>query len=151
MKLLLSLLITLAVGSIAGIATASSIGTWYAALNKPFFNPPNWIFAPVWTTLYIFMGIALFLIWRLPASPARNKALPIFYAQLALNFAWSFIFFNFHQTGAAFAEILLMWAAIVITIRHFYALQKAAAWLLVPYLLWVSFASVLNFSIWQLN
>lgn len=151
MKLLFSLIITLAVGGIAGFATATAISTWYATLNKPFFNPPNWLFAPTWTLLYILMGIALYLVWRLPASVMRNKAMGTFFAQLALNFAWSFIFFGFHQIGFALLEILLMWAAILITINQFAKLQKTAALLLVPYLLWVSFATVLNFSIWHLN
>jgi len=151
MKLLYSLLITLAVGGIAGFATATAIGTWYTTLNKPFFNPPNWLFAPAWTTLYILMGVALYLVWRLPASPMRNKAMTTFFAQLALNFAWSFIFFGAHQIGFALVEIMLLWLAILITINQFAKLQKTAALLLVPYILWVSFATVLNFSIWHLN
>jgi len=150
MKLFLSLLITLAVGGVAGFATASAIGTWYAALNKPLFNPPNWLFAPVWTLLYILMGIALYLVWRLPAQ-VRKKALVLFFAQLALNFVWSFIFFAFHQIGVAFVEIVLLWLVILITINQFAKLQKAAALLFVPYILWVSFAAVLNGSIWFLN
>ncbi len=151
MKLFLSLLITLAVGGVAGFATASAIGTWYATLNKPYFNPPNWLFAPVWTLLYILMGIALYLIWRLPAAQVRKKAMMLFFAQLALNFAWSFIFFTFHQIGFAFVEIVLLWLVILITINQFAKLQKTAALLLLPYILWVSFAAVLNGSIWFLN
>jgi tryptophan-rich sensory protein len=150
MKLFLSLLITLAVGGVAGFATASAIGTWYATLNKPFFNPPNWLFAPVWTLLYILMGIALYLVWRLPAQ-LRKNAMILFFAQLALNFAWSFIFFTFHQIGIAFVEIVLLWLVILMTINQFAKLQKTAALLLVPYILWVSFAAVLNGSLWFLN
>ena len=151
MKLFLSLLITLAVGGVAGFAPANAIDTWYLHLNKPSFNPPNWIFAPVWTLLYIMMGIALYLIWKLPKSPVRNRAMILFFIQLTLNFFWSLIFFNLHQTGLAFVEIVALWLAILLTMRAFAPLSKPSGWLLFPYLLWVSFASVLNFSIWQLN
>lgn len=151
MKLFYSLLITLAVGGIAGFATATAIGTWYAHLNKPSFNPPNFVFAPVWTMLYIFMGIALYLVWKLSASAVRNRAMVVFFVQLLLNFFWSLIFFNMHQTGWALIDIILLWLSILLTMRAFAPLSKTAGWLLFPYFLWVSFASVLNFSIWQLN
>ena len=151
MKLFLSLTITLAVGGIAGFATATAIDTWYIYLNKPSFNPPNSLFAPVWTILYILMGIALFLVWKLPKSNLRNRAMTIFFIQLALNFLWSFIFFNMHQVGWALIDILLLWIAIILTMFAFAPLSKTACWLLLPYLLWVSFASVLNYSIWHLN
>ena len=151
MKLFFSLLITLAVGGIAGYYTASSIGTWYAGLNKPSFNPPNWIFGPVWTILYILMGIALYYVWSLPVSKSRNIALIIFFVQLALNFIWSIIFFNLHQMGWAFIDIILLLCFIAATMFLFNQLSKPAAWLLLPYLLWVSFALVLNFALWQLN
>ena len=151
MKLFFSLIITLAVGGIAGFATATSIGTWYAQLNKPSFNPPNSLFAPVWTILYILMGIALYLIWKQPASAKRNAPMLLFFIQLFLNFLWSFIFFNMHQIGWALADIILLWIFILLTMRAFAPLSKAAGWLLFPYFLWVTFASVLNFSILQLN
>ena len=151
MKLFLSLVITLAVGGIAGFATATAISTWYVHLNKPSFNPPNVVFAPVWAMLYIFMGIALYLVWKLPASTARNIAMRIFFVQLLLNFIWSIIFFNMHQLGWALIDIILLWLFIFLTMRTFVPLSKPAGWLLFPYFLWVSFASVLNFSIWQLN
>ena len=151
MKLFISLLITLTVGGISGYATANSIGTWYATLNKPPFNPPNWLFGPVWTLLYVLMGIALYLVWRLPASSAQKTALAVFGFQLLLNFLWSFIFFKFHFIGWALLEIIVLWGAILLTIIVFSHLSKTSSWLLLPYLLWVSFASFLNYTLWNLN
>lgn len=151
MKYLYAIAITLITGAVAGIVTASEVGSWYAALQKPSFNPPNYLFGPVWTALYILMGIALALVWRKPASPSRNRAMKFFFAQLLLNFLWSFIFFYFHLTGWALVEIIILWVFIFITIILFYGQSKAAAWLMVPYILWVSFATVLNTAIWQLN
>jgi translocator protein len=150
-KLIFSILITLAVGAVSGFATAHNIDTWYPTLNKPWFNPPNWIFAPVWTLLYILMGVALYFIWRMPSSPKRNAAMFIFFAQLLLNFLWSFIFFYFHAIAAALADIILLWTAIFIMILLFSRLKASATWLMIPYLCWVSFAMVLNISILQLN
>jgi translocator protein len=150
-KLILALVITLSVGGIAGYATANAIGGWYATLVKPSFNPPNNIFAPVWTLLYIMMGIALYLIWKQPVSKKRNIALLFFGIQLFLNFWWSILFFNYHQLGWAFVEIIAMWVFIIVTIFAFAPLSKTAAWLLVPYVSWVSFASILNYAIWRLN
>jgi benzodiazapine receptor len=151
MKLLYALVTTLGVGSIAGIATASSIGNWYEHIAKPTFNPPNWLFAPVWTVLYIMMGIALFLIWKQTPSPEKSKALTVFAIQLFLNFIWSFIFFNFHQIGLALIDIILLWIFIVISIYKFRLFNKTACYLMVPYLIWVSFATVLNAAIFRLN
>jgi translocator protein len=151
MKLVLSLIITLAVGFVAGFATAESIDTWYGQLNKPSFNPPNSVFAPVWTLLYILMAVSLFLVWRRPASPERNRAMLLFFIQLALNFAWSFIFFYYHKIGLALADIILLWIFLFITIFAFRKFSIAASWLLVPYLAWVSFATILNMSIFKLN
>lgn len=150
-KLVSSLAITLVTGALAGIATANAIDTWYATLNKPSFNPPNWLFAPVWTILYILMGIALYIIWNLPQSTARKTAMILFFVQLTLNFLWSFIFFNMHQTGWALVDIGAMLVAIVACIYFFEPLSVRAALLLVPYVAWVGFASVLNYSIWMLN
>ena len=151
MKLFFSLLITLAVGAIAGMATSASILNWYVHLNKPWFNPPNIIFGPVWTVLYILMGIALYLIWRLPVSAERNRAMLLFFVQLVLNFAWSFIFFSLHQIGWALVDIICLSISIIATIYSFFSLSKKAGWLLLPYIVWVIFATILNFSIWQLN
>jgi len=151
MKLIFSLLITLAVGGIAGYATATSINTWYMHLQKPSFNPPNWIFAPVWTALYILMGIALYLVWKQPASKERNRTLSFFFIQLFLNFCWSFIFFNYHQIAFAMIDIILLWVMILITMLLFSTFSKTASLLLAPYILWVSFATVLNIAVYKLN
>ena len=151
LKLTLCILLTLAVGGAGGFATASSIGTWYATLNKPFFNPPNYLFGPVWTTLYILMGISFFMILQAPSTPFRKKAIRIFYIQLFFNFWWSFIFFKFHLLGFAFVEICLMWLSILSMILVYHKINKTAAYLQIPYLLWVSFATVLNASLWWLN
>ncbi len=152
MKLFISILIPLLVGAVAGLFTSSGVNGWYALANKPWFNPPNWIFAPVWTLLYIMMGIAFFLIWKSTADKnVKQTAMILFSIQLVINFFWSFIFFKLQQPGWAFAEILLMWVMILLTIIWFGKISAAAAWLLVPYICWVSFASVLNYSIWKLN
>jgi benzodiazapine receptor len=151
LKLILCLLITLAIGSISGIATAAGIKSWYLTLNKPFFNPPNYLFGPVWTLLYLLMGISIYLILQTPKTDMRKKAIIIFCVQLGLNFLWSFLFFKFQRVGIAFIEILLIWASILTMILTFYKLNKTAALLQIPYLLWVSFASILNGAIWWLN
>ena len=151
MKLLYSLVITVGVGAIAGFATASNIGGWYATLSKPGFNPPNWIFGPVWTLLYILMGVALFLIWSQPPSLYRSNSLWLFFIQLLLNFLWSFLFFYFHKIGLAFVDIVALWIFIILTIFSFSKLSKKAAWLMVPYVCWVSFATILNGAIYHLN
>lgn len=150
-KLILSVLLCLSVGAISGIATASSVKTWYVTLEKPVFNPPNYLFGPVWTILYILMGISLYLIMQSPKNEIRKKAITIFIIQLVLNFCWSFLFFKFNLLGISFAEIILIWISILFMIITFYKIDKKAALLQIPYLLWVSFASVLNGSIWFLN
>jgi translocator protein len=152
MKLIISILIPLLVGSTAGFFTSSGVNGWYAAANKPWFNPPNWLFAPVWTTLYIMMGIALFLVWKSDSDKTvKQTAIILFAVQLTLNFFWSFIFFKTQQLGWAFAEIITMWVMILLTIFWFGKISSTAAWLLVPYISWVSFASVLNYALWKLN
>lgn len=139
-------------GILGSVFTASQIQSWYlTVLIRPSFSPPNWLFGPVWTILYALMGISLFLVWELKKSQERKKALGVFFLQLALNALWTPIFFGLHATGVAFAVILTMWCAIIWNIILFYRLKKVAAYLLVPYLLWVSFASVLNGAIWILN
>src|SRR5664279_227089 len=151
MKLLYSLILTLGVGAIAGFATASNIGGWYASLSKPAFNPPNWIFGPVWTLLYILMGIALYLIWKQLPSLYRSYSLWLFFIQLFLNFIWSFLFFYFHNIGLALMDIAVLWLFILQTIFFFSRLNKKAAWLLVPYICWVSFAFILTGAIYRLS
>lgn len=150
-KLLLSILLPLLVGAVASYYTVSETGTWYSYLNKPFFNPPNWLFGPVWTILFVMMGIASYLIWNTASTPKRNRALTIYGIQLFFNFWWSIIFFAFHQPALALIEILFLWVAIFLTIRTFHPINKIAAWLLIPYILWVSFATILNSAIVWLN
>ena len=151
-KLIIAVLIPLAVGSLAGYFTASSVTGWYTTLVKPSFNPPNWLFAPVWTSLYIMMGIALFLVWNSGAAEdVKRTAVTLFIVQLVLNFLWSFVFFYAQQPGWALDNIILMWIFIFLTILWFGKISSLSAWLLVPYICWVSFATVLNFAIWKLN
>jgi tryptophan-rich sensory protein len=140
----------LIVGGLSGYFTASNIATWYVTLNKPFFNPPNYLFGPVWTVLYLMMGISLGMIINAKHSN-KNKSLIIFSIQLVLNFFWSVIFFSLQSPGWAAIEIIAMWLSIIYMIRNFYKINKWAGWLQIPYLLWVTFASVLNISIYVLN
>lgn len=150
--LLYSLIICQLAGIIGSFFTSSSIPTWYAALEKPSFNPPNWVFAPVWTTLFVLMGISLYLIWNKGLKAKEVKtALTFFGIQLALNVLWSIIFFGLKSPLYAFVEIIILWIAILLTILKFYKISKVAAYLLIPYILWVSFAAVLNFLIFTLN
>lgn len=152
MKLIISIALPLLVGAVSGFFTSSGVDGWYASANKPWFNPPNWIFAPVWTVLYIMMGIALFIVWKAETKrETQQTALIFFAAQLTLNFFWSFIFFKLQLPGWAFVEIICLWIMILLTIVWFGKISKAAAWLLVPYISWVSFASLLNYAIWKLN
>lgn len=151
-KLIISVSLCLFVGFAGSFATFSSIPSWYATLEKPFYTPPNWIFGPAWTTLYILMGIAAFLIWKKGLQKKAVKyALQLFLVQLVLNFLWSIIFFGFHLPMIALGEIILLWIGIFITIRAFFPINKYAAYLLIPYLLWVSFATILNLGIVLLN
>ncbi|MCX8052491.1 MAG: tryptophan-rich sensory protein [Armatimonadetes bacterium] len=144
--------VCLAAGFIGGLYTESSVSTWYVSLRKPDFNPPNWVFAPVWTTLYTLMGIAAWLVWRKGWKNTSVKtALIVFGVQLVLNTAWSIIFFGLRMPGAAFFELIALWIAIVATIALFFRLSILAGALLVPYILWVSFAAVLNYLVWRLN
>ncbi len=150
-KLIVSIILPLSLGSLAGIFTAQSIPEWYATLRRPSFNPPNWIFGPVWTTLYILMGISFFLIWKQDAGKERNLAILVFLLQLLLNFSWSFIFFYFNMIGFALVEIILLWISIVIMLVLFYKIKPMAAYINLPYLLWVTFATILNASYYFLN
>lgn len=150
-KFFLCVGLTLAIGAIGGIATASGVNVWYQTLNKPLFNPPSYLFGPVWTILYILMGISFYLILQSSNTVFRKRAVIIFCIQLFLNFCWSFLFFKFQLVGTAFIEIILIWLSIVLMIIAFYKINRTAAYLQIPYLLWVSFACVLNGSIWILN
>lgn len=151
-KLVISVALPLALGGLSGYATARGVSNWYPTLVKPSFNPPAWLFGPVWTVLYIMMGVAAFLVWRrgLDVDGVRI-ALTIFVVQLALNGIWSILFFGMQEPGWALAEIILLWIAIGTTILLFWRVAPAAGALLLPYLAWVSFATVLNASLWWLN
>lgn len=152
LKLILSILLPLAVGATSGFFTVTGVDSWYQTIQRPSWNPPNWIFGPVWTTLYLLMGIALFLVWRSDAAPADKRlALILFVVQLVLNFFWSIIFFGMQQPGWALLEMGALWLTIIATIFAFAPISRTAAWLLVPYICWVSFAFLLNGAIWRLN
>lgn len=150
-KLAVSLLLPLGAGTVAGLFTAKAVPEWYASLNRPSFSPPNWVFGPVWTALYILLGISLFLVWKLESGKGRNLAILVFLLQLLLNFGWSFIFFYFRMIGFALVEIVLLWITIVIMLYHFYKIKPVAAYINIPYLLWVTFASILNSAYYFLN
>jgi len=145
------LVLCFAVAGVGGMWTASSVGPWYQALQKPPFNPPGWVFGPVWTVLYAMMAVAAWLVWRKAGFAGAAVPLAVFAVQLALNLAWSGLFFGLRQLGWAFADIVLLWFAIAATIAAFACVSAPAAWLIAPYLAWVSFASLLNFRIWTLN
>lgn len=133
------------------VGTWATPGEWYAALNKPSWNPPGWVFGPVWSALYTMMAVAAWLVWRRGGFAAQRRALVPFFAQLALNAAWTPLFFGLHRPDLAFAEILLLWLAIAWTIVAFWRVHRVAAGLLCPYLAWVSFAAALNGTLWRLN
>ena len=143
------ILIPLAVGSIGGFATQDAIDSWYATLNKPSWNPPNWVFAPVWTLLYIMMGVAAWLVWR--TRDRIGPAMALFGAQLGFNLLWSLVFFGLRSPGWALVEVVFLVGSVALTMLAFFGRQATAGWLFVPYLAWVSFAAVLNAAIWWLN
>lgn len=174
-RLIVSLILPQLAGIIGSVFTVSAISSWYAGLNKPSFNPPNWIFGPVWTILFLLMGISFYLVWsnnfkadqsqkvlKIKAwNPLSQKlwtgslqkanVILIFAFQIVLNIWWSIIFFGLRQPGLAFFELLMLWFAILYTIINFHRISKLASYLLIPYILWVSFAGFLNLSIWILN
>ena len=150
LMLIVFLGVCLGVGALGSIPTASSVRNWYPGLRKPPGTPPSWVFGPVWTTLYVLMAFSAWLVWRQYGWGAR-AALLIFCAQLALNLAWSGIFFGARQPGFAFVEIVILWLAILFTITIFHPLNAASAYLLLPYLLWVTYAAYLNCGIWVVN
>jgi benzodiazapine receptor len=151
-KLIASLVICQLAGVIGSIFTTSAISTWYATLKKPAFTPPNWVFSPAWITLFVLMGISAFLVWNKGLSDQKVKiALSIFVAQLLLNVLWSVMFFGLRSPLAGLIEIAVLWIAILLSILYFFKVSEIAGVLLLPYILWVSFAAILNFSIWRLN
>jgi tryptophan-rich sensory protein len=145
------LVLAFAVAAIGGAVTANSVDTWYRALNKPTINPPDGVFGPVWTLLYIMMAIAAALAWSGARGAARRAAISWFLVQLALNLSWSALFFGLHQIGLALVCLVLLWLAIAVTARCFWRVRLTAGLLMVPYLIWVAYAGVLNFLIWRLN
>jgi len=152
LHLIVSILITEGIAVTASIFTISQIPVWYSTLNKPSFNPPNWLFGPVWTVLYLLIATAAYLVWqRIDDSGVYKKARTTYIIQLILNFSWSAVFFGMHEVLGALVVIGLLWLSIIALIYYFNKFNKVAAWLLVPYLLWVSFASVLNLYIYLLN
>lgn len=152
LRIAVAVAVCLLVGALSGFATQSSVDTWYSTLNKPSFNPPNWIFAPVWTVLYILMGVAAGVVWGYGYYHKRVKtALYFFGFQLLLNASWSIVFFGLQLPLPALVILLILLILIVMTIRRFYIVNRTAAYLMIPYLLWVLFAGILNFKIVQLN
>ena len=151
-KLLISLAIPQAAAAIAAYVTITGSGSWYANLQKPQWNPPSWLFGPVWTLLYVLMGISFYLVWKENVkSKQKSSAMILWSLQLLLNFSWSIIFFKLQAPGWATVEIALLWMVLLATILAAARISKAAAWLLVPYIAWVSFAAYLCYTIWQMN
>jgi len=151
-RLIFSVSVCLLTGFLGSFTTMDSVSTWYAELSKPSFNPPDWAFGVVWPILYVMMGVSAFLIWNKGIGSKQAKvALGLFVFQLVLNGLWTPIFFGLHMTGLALAEIILLWIAILMTILAFWRISKAATYLLIPYILWVSFAIALNAALWHLN
>ncbi len=165
LSLVVFLLAPFLAASVGGFATQTSVDTWYKTLRKPAWNPPAWVFGPVWTTLYTLMGIASWLVWRSNAGKKHpddstlvqhqpsgvQGALQIYGIQLALNALWSILFFGARRIRWAFAELLVLWGMIAVTLVRFYRIKPIAGWLLVPYLLWSTFAAFLNATIWRMN
>ncbi len=143
------ILVCLVTGGLGGWATAQSVTDWYPTLVKPSWNPPNWIFGPVWTALYLMMAVAAWLVWRSDGN--IRGAMILFFSQLALNFAWSFLFFGARSPWLGLMDIAMLWLALVITVIAFFQKSAAAGLLMLPYLAWVSFAAILNLAIWRLN
>ena len=147
-----AILFCMIVGSLGSLVTTTGSGSWYASLEKPFFAPPNWVFAPVWITLFILMGIALYLVWQCGTENRDVQiALAIFGVQFFLNVIWSFLFFGLQSALLGFIDIILLWVMIVATIGAFYRVKKSAAYFLIPYIAWVTFASALNGAIYFMN
>jgi tryptophan-rich sensory protein len=149
LRLVISIAACLGVAALGALFTMPALRPWYAGLSKPRWTPPNWLFGPVWTILYIAMAVAAWLVWQ--RTGLMERPMKLFLLQLALNAAWSGVFFGLHSPGAAFAEIVALWFAILATSIEFWKTAPAAGWLLLPYLIWVSYAAALNFSIWRLN
>lgn len=150
-RLIVSLLLPFVAGAIGSVFTFSEITSWYANLIKPVWNPPNWLFGPVWTILYLMIGVSIYLFWQAAAKKDVKVGLEIAGLQLVLNALWSLVFFGLHRPAAALLVIVLLWIAIVSNIQTFRSSSVRAAWWLVPYLVWVTFAGVLNYTVFSLN
>jgi len=153
LELLGFVVLSFAAAGIGGLFTAPAVraGGWYYQIQKPAWTPPSWLFGPVWTALYLMMAVAAWLVWRQGGWAAQGGALGLFLVQLILNAAWSWLFFGLHSPSAGLVGISLLWIAILLTILAFFRVSPVAGWLMVPYLLWVSFAAALNLTIWRLN
>jgi translocator protein len=150
-KLIISIIIPQLAGGIGAIFTSKSVATWYKTLKRPSLNPPDWVFGPVWTILFLLMGISLYLVWTSENVGGKKLAIWVFGLQLALNVLWSIIFFGAHRPDLALVEIFVLWLAILANIFVFCSISKPAGLLLLPYLFWVSFAAYLNYNLWKLN
>jgi len=150
-KLITSVLLPFVAAAIGSLATFPNISTWYATLDKPFFSPPNWIFGPVWTVLYLLMGLSLYLVWVARYKKSKKLAFGVFGLQLALNALWSLVFFGLHAPWAGVVVIILLLVCIIAAIRLFLPISKVAAYLLLPYVAWVGFATLLNLAVAMLN
>ncbi len=149
--LVLFVALCLGIGALGGAVTVESVKTWYAELAKPSFNPPNEVFGPVWTLLYVMMGIAVWRVWRAADRDTTRGPLTLFALQLALNLGWSVVFFGLQKIGAAVATIFVLDVAVIVTTLAFRSVDRLAGLLMLPYLAWVGFATVLNIAIWRLN
>ena len=143
--------ICFSVAAVGSVWTATSVRTWYVRLQKPSFNPPSWVFGPVWSILYFSMAVSAWLVWRSAGWSAPRAAFILFFIQLGFNLIWSGLFFGLHQPGLAFIDILALLASVVATAIAFRSFSEAAFWIMIPYAMWVCFASLLNFEIWRLN
>jgi translocator protein len=151
-KFIIAVFICEAVGIVSGLLTQNEMTTWFSSLNKPSWNPPGYLFGPVWTFLYLLMGISLWLVWKSNAPETQKLRAELTFAlQLFLNFMWSILFFKCHSPALALVDIILMIVTILMTIGRFARMSRLAAWLLIPYLMWVCFATALNYKIWSMN
>jgi len=150
-RLLASLALCFLAEALGGLFTSQSVGTWYLTLQKPVFNPPGWLFGPVWTLLYLLMGLSFYLIWNARNTGMKKTAIVVFAVQLILNVSWSLAFFGMQSIISGFIIIVSLWLAIGLTIYRFRQISRLAAGLLLPYLVWVSFAAILNYALWSLN
>ena len=152
LKAVIALLLPQVVGVTAALLTETGESSWYQNIQRPQWNPPGWVFGPVWTLLYLAMGWAFYLVWKSPVPPGKKRpALVLWVVQLVFNFFWTLIFFGAHEIGWALVEIAALWLLILLTIFAFARVRKGAAWLLVPYISWVSFATLLTYTIWRMN